>query len=173
MADRSSKWLRPVYELIILTCASIIIGLGVNAFSPTGIPLFGQWDTAKGLVNAGGRCMPDTNQITDADITSTYLNSENMFVDARTEDDYIAGHIPGAVSLPVGQAEEVLFSFLDRFPPTQKLIVYCSSVECTDSHDLAEILKSYGFENVWLYPQGYSGWVKAGRPIEKGVQDEN
>ena len=172
MVYRSSKWLRPVYELIILLCLSIVVGLTVNAVSPAGIPLFGQWDPSKGLVNAGGPCMPDTNQVLESEIASLYLDREIVFVDARTSQDYEDGHIPGAVSLPVGQAEEAIYSFMDNYAVSKPLIVYCSNVDCTDSHDLADILKSYGYENIRLYPQGFAGWTKAGRPVEKGYPDE-
>jgi hypothetical protein len=44
--------MKTVKEISILVGASIIAAFAVNYFSPAGIALVGQWDTAKGVITA-------------------------------------------------------------------------------------------------------------------------
>lgn len=156
---------RAILELIILLAVSIGIAVIGNAVNPAGIPYFGQWSPERGLVHAGGPCAPSTVQISDSDALSDYLSGSALFVDARSRDDYDSGHIPGAVSLPLGSVHDAIYDFLDEYPVDKRIITYCSGVDCHDSHDLATALKEYGYTNLVVYSQGISGWKKQGRSL--------
>ncbi len=159
---------RSIFEMIILITISIFAGLIVNAFSSNGIPLFGNWNPNLGSVNAGGPCKPSTIEITEDQITSLYLSLSTLFVDARTPDDYEEGHIPGAISFPVGAFNERIPQFLEEYPRDRQIIVYCSGIDCHDSHDLASLLKEQGYHDVLVYTRGFSGWIAEQRSVQIG-----
>ncbi|MBN1355332.1 hypothetical protein JXA40_03570 [bacterium] len=162
---------RSVIEMIILMSLSVLIGLLANVVSPVGIPLFGNWDPAEGILHAGGPCAPRTSEISDEEILTAYIDPANiLFVDARPEQDYIASHISRAISFPLEQFEEYLPDFLARYPTGKQIVIYCSGIGCTDSHELSKNLEPFGYQNVRIYSAGYEGWVAAGRPVKGGVE---
>ena len=154
---------------MILVAVSVVLALMVNTFSPRGIAIVGQWDIAKGVITAspGGAEEGKPTEI-DSVAQAKYIfdKDEVLFVDARSQNDYENGHIPGAVSLPVGQFEERIESFLNRYPAEQTIVTYCSGRTCEDSHDLAQSLSDVGFTNVRIFIDGFPGWEAEGYPIE-------
>jgi rhodanese-related sulfurtransferase len=159
-------------ETLCLFVLCILFSVIANAISPTGIPLFhGQWDPLVGTMHAGGSCTPRNP---DMDITSLShlvekMGNELILVDARSREDYIEGHIPGALSLPLGEFDELIQGFMERVPPDRMIITYCSGVECHDSHDLAEFLNGAGFSNVRIFAGGLPEWQEKNKPVEKGM----
>lgn len=78
------------------------------------------------------------------------------------------GHLPGAKQLDhanaVAHAERLHVSKTDR------VVVYCASDTCANSHDAAKALAEAGFANVAVYAGGKKDWVEAGLPLE-GIRD--
>jgi rhodanese-related sulfurtransferase len=95
-----------------------------------------------------------------------FNNGNVLFVDARSQDNYADGHIPGAVSLPVGQFDELIGSFLDQHAAARSIVTYCSGRTCEDSHNLARLLSDVGFTHVSVFIDGFPGWEAEGYPIE-------
>ena len=160
---------KTIKEIIILVGVSVILALVVNTFSPRGIALVGKWDTAQGLISVN----PDKNTVHQpgkidrvAWAKSIFDKGDAIFVDARSQNDYENGHIPGAVSLPMGQFEAGIEFFLNRYPPEQPIVTYCSGRTCEDSHDLAQALSDVGFTNVRIFIDGFPSWEAEGYPIE-------
>ena len=161
--------MKTLREVSIITGISIIVAFGVNYFSPNGIALVGQWDIAKGVITASpaGDAAGQPEEIDSvARAKDLFDKGGVLFVDARSQNQYGNGHIPGAVSLPVGQFEERIESFLNRYPPEQPIVTYCSGRTCEDSHDLAQFLSDVGFNNVRIFIDGFPGWEAEGYPIE-------
>ena len=154
---------KTIKEIIILIGVSVILALVVNALSPRGIALVGKWDSANLVGDA-----TDQQKIIDsvAWAKSIFDKGEALFVDARSQNDYENGHIPGAVSLPMGQFEAGIEFFLNRYPPDQPIVTYCSGRTCEDSHDLAHALSDVGFTDVRIFIDGIPGWEAEGYPIE-------
>ena len=160
---------KTIKEIIILVGVSVALALAVNALSPRGIALVGQWDTAEGVITAspGGDTAGRPQEI-DSVALAKYIfdKDEAVFVDARSQNDYDNGHIPGAVSFPVGRFEERVESFLNRYPAEQPIVTYCSGRACEDSHNLAQFLSDVGFTNIRVFIDGLPGWKAEGYPIE-------
>lgn len=156
-------------EIIILVGVSVTLALVVNYLSPNGIALVGQWDTAKGVITANAT-NDDDYRISEIDwvpdARDIFYNGDALFVDARSTADYKGGHIPGAISLPVGQFDEQIESFLNQYPPDQPIVTYCSGRTCEDSHHLAQLLSDVGFSDVRVFIDGFPGWEAEGYPIE-------
>jgi rhodanese-related sulfurtransferase len=160
---------KTIKEIIILVAVSIALALVVNTFSPKGIALVGQWDIAKGVISASpaGDAAGQPEDIDSVARAKDLFDKEDvLFVDARSQNDYENGHIPGAVSLPVGQFEERIESFLNRYPLAQPIVTYCSGRTCEDSHDLAQFLSDLGFTNLRIFIDGFPDWEAQGYPIE-------
>jgi len=156
-------------EISIILGVSIVTALAVNYFSPAGIALVGQWDTSQGVVMAKAKndIVIEGIEIGTVDeARQLYDSGEYIFVDARSLEDYEEGHIQGAVSLPVGQSEDRVAAFQERYPPEASIITYCSGRTCQDSHHLAEFLLEFGYDNVTVFIDGFPGWKAEGHPIE-------
>ena len=89
-----------------------------------------------------------------------------VLVDARDRAAFQAGHIPGAVSLPLNSAPQALGEFAARFPVTTPLVIYCASSECPVSSDLARVLKDFDFLDVREMPGGFIEWLSAETPSQ-------
>jgi rhodanese-related sulfurtransferase len=73
-----------------------------------------------------------------------------VLVDARDANYYQTGHIPGAVSLPTGEATpQALKAFAARYPRHTPLVVYCGSAKCPLSRQLIALFTgSMGYTDV-------------------------
>lgn len=65
-----------------------------------------------------------------------------IWVDARPDDEFARGHVPGAVSLNEDRWNELLPEFLQQqWSPEKKIVVYCSSQSCNLAGDVARRLR--------------------------------
>ena len=159
-----------VRQVGLLIGISIVAAFTVNYFSPVGIALVGQWDTAQGVVTAKQKDDVVVNdlEINDVSLAKKMYDSGNfIFVDARYNEDYEEGHIRGAVSFPVGQFDEKIGAFLEKYSPEEAIVTYCSGRTCEDSHRLAQLFSDFGYTNINIFIDGYPGWEAKGYPIEK------
>jgi rhodanese-related sulfurtransferase len=90
------------------------------------------------------------------------LDGKALLVDSRPTPHYDAGHIPGAISLPVESAGEAFEAFRQKYGTNTSLIVYCSSPSCSRSKALADtLIQQYGYALVRFMPGGYLEWQQA------------
>lgn len=97
-----------------------------------------------------------------------------LFLDARFEKIYAEGHVAGARSFPVWQAEllkpraeQLVSEGRDGALP---IVLYCSGGDCEDSHMLGEQLFGAGFTNLLVYKDGYPDWERRGGATRKGLE---
>ena len=157
-------------ELIILLGIAVIAAFTVNYFSPNGIALFGQWDTSQGVITAKPTKDPfaDGFEIKDANTAKEiYDTGKAVFVDARSYEAFIDGHIKDAISIPTRQFINFIDHFKTKYPVTTPIITYCSGRECNDSHELAQYIIGEGYANVKVFIDGYPEWEKKGYPVEQ------
>ena len=82
-------------------------------------------------------------------------------VDARPKErKFDKGHIPGAISLPDAQFDQLA---AERLPADKAaaLYFYCDGLACTLSNDSAVKAVKLGYKNVKVVPEGWPGWAKA------------
>ena len=152
--------------LVVIAVAAAVI---VNQLSPVGIPLMGQWDLAKGVIHANpdSAHLNDRLEIDNIEVAKLiYDGAKTLFVDARSVADYEAGHVKGAVSLSLNDFDAYIEGFINRYPPEQPIVTYCSGRTCEDSHRLEQLLFDNGYVNVSVFIDGYPGWKAEGYPIE-------
>lgn len=88
-----------------------------------------------------------------------------VFVDGRNHGEWQASHIPGAVSLPVGEFD-VRYSKAKRQLKKAKVIVaYCHGESCRLADHLAQQLVGKGHGNVAVFSGGFPAWSKSGAPL--------
>jgi rhodanese-related sulfurtransferase len=85
-----------------------------------------------------------------------------LWVDARPEEAFARGHIPGAILLNEDEWDAQLRTFLTAWSPERKIVVYCSAQSCNASHAVAERLRNEaGLKNIYVLEGGWEGWQKA------------
>jgi rhodanese-related sulfurtransferase len=94
-----------------------------------------------------------------------YDQHDAVLVDARDKGTYAKGHIEGALSLPLGDADREIAGFLRNHPFAETLIVYCNGFDCHDSLALANKLIQNGYQSVYIYEGGFPEWRDAGYPV--------
>jgi rhodanese-related sulfurtransferase len=86
-----------------------------------------------------------------------------VLIDVRPEAEYRAGHIPGALSVPL----EKLATMLRALPRNKEIVAYCRGPFCLFSHEAILKLKKKGFQARRL-KVGLPDWRFAGLPTETG-----
>lgn len=85
-------------------------------------------------------------------------DSKVVIVDARFPRDYAAGHIPGAINIPVYSTQVERRELLRGLPRDSRVVVYCQSDGCQFDEALGSALVAEGIENVALFPGGWMQW---------------
>lgn len=81
-------------------------------------------------------------------------------LDVRPTEEYAAGHIPGALNVPVARLEE----YLSRLPKRKEVVAYCRGPYCLMSFDAVELLRQRGWRARRL-ENGFPEWRAAGLPV--------
>jgi rhodanese-related sulfurtransferase len=146
-----------------------LLSFGVNFFSPAGIVLKGQWDRSKGVVMAGYKhdIVLDIEINNPLRVRQMMNDTKVVLVDVRPKEIYDMGHLPGAFSFPLVAFDEVLDRLLTLVKKDSTILVYCSGVECTDSHTAAAQLISLNFKKVQVYAGGFREWQEMGYETKK------
>jgi rhodanese-related sulfurtransferase len=85
-----------------------------------------------------------------------------VLVDARSREEFAAGHIPGAVSLPYREIDETTVEML---PPDQLVITYCWGPACNAATKAAAALAGLGYR-VKEMLGGLEYWRNDGYAVE-------
>lgn len=84
-------------------------------------------------------------------------------LDVRPAEEYRAGHIPGAVSVPLEELERRLI----ELPRDQEIIAYCRGPYCLFAIHAVELLRKRGF-SARCFREGIPEWRAAGLPVAIG-----
>lgn len=103
----------------------------------------------------------------------SHLNPNIIFIDARGEADYQAGHIPGAYEFDPYHPEKYFPSILPVCQTARQIVVYCNGGDCDDSQTAALLLKDVGIpgQKLFVYAGGITDWINKRLPIETGVRN--
>lgn len=88
---------------------------------------------------------------------------EVLWIDARPQEQFDAGHVPGALLLNEQKFEEQLVGYLDTLQTNQKpIVVYCSAAKCDASRHILERLKQLlPIESAFVLKGGWKAWQAA------------
>jgi len=88
-----------------------------------------------------------------------------LVLDVRPAEEYRAGHIPGAMSVPLDRLEQRLADL----PPDKEIVAYCRGPYCVMSYDAVEALRARG-RSARRLVDGFPEWRAEGLPIELGEE---
>ena len=89
-----------------------------------------------------------------------------VVLDVRPSEEYRAGHIPGAVSVPV----EDLADRIGELPSGKEFVAYCRGPYCVLAFRAVEILRARGLRARRL-ADGFPEWRAAGLPISVSTEE--
>src|SRR5688572_19471404 len=81
-------------------------------------------------------------------------------IDVRPEEEFRSGHIPGALSIPVGQLKRRLA----EIPKKREVVAYCRGPYCVYSVEAVGILRKHGYR-ARRAADGLPDWRASGLPV--------
>lgn len=82
-------------------------------------------------------------------------------IDVRPPEEYAAGHLPGAVNVPLSDLEQ----HLANLPDDTEVVAYCRGPHCVLAYDAVARLRREGYRARRLQ-DGFPEWKQAGLPVE-------
>lgn len=163
-----SPYARALAQALFLIVIALAAGALRQAF-PGGIGWVGRWPTAGTTAEEAYRMVAQPGDAPFVSLSKAIAlhNGGALFLDARSSDEFIAGHIPGARNLPFYEMEEFEQAALEGAVPGDRIVVYCEGVGCELSLFLARDLQARGFTDVNIFYGGFPEWQGAGLEIEK------
>ncbi|MBT3797002.1 MAG: rhodanese-like domain-containing protein [Candidatus Marinimicrobia bacterium] len=154
----------PIIQAILLVLISILIGIGSNILSSKPLPWFAvELSVVEDIEIKSNEPILAAISIEQAKL---FFDDEVLFVDARDEGYFEAGHIKGAMKNIF--LYELIFNIEEKQNKDTPLVVYCGDPGCGDSEQLAYDLKDSGFTKLYVFKGGWLEWSKAGYPSEVG-----
>jgi rhodanese-related sulfurtransferase/predicted transcriptional regulator len=99
--------------------------------------------------------------VTREELTRRLEDGDDLVVlDVRPAAEYAAGHLPGAVSIPVGE----LRRRLAELPGDREVVAYCRGPYCAFAHEAVAVLRQEGFSARRL-EDGLPEWQAAGLAV--------
>jgi len=94
------------------------------------------------------------------------FDNHTLFIDVRRNNDWEAGHIPGAHHLFLDN--DFTTENLQKIIPKKstEMVIYCNGKKCLRSSAAVSLAVKWGYTNVSYFRDGFPAWVKYGNPIE-------
>jgi rhodanese-related sulfurtransferase/uncharacterized membrane protein YphA (DoxX/SURF4 family) len=128
-------------------------------------------DHLQAQLRAEGLQTLESNQVVQLFHDPRRLQDRVIFLDARLDDEYREGHIPGAYLFNHYHADTYLPTVLPLCQAADQIVVYCRGGTCDESLLAAKLLRSLpinGSEKLFVYVGGITEWTQGGNPVETG-----
>ena len=104
----------------------------------------------------------------ELDAAEQSLRDCDLLLDVREADEYAAGHLPGAISMPRGVLEFRLGSSPELEARDRSFVLYCKTSGRAALAALA--MHEMGYVDVGSIAGGFDAWAAAGLPVAKPQQ---
>jgi rhodanese-related sulfurtransferase len=183
-------------EAVLVGAAGLALAFASNALSPRGLKLTRNYSPGNALAAAAASRSAADPSGSEAKILEDQLRAEGLqladankaaklfadpkrgqdlviFVDARDDDHYQAGHIPGAYQLDHYHPERYLATVMPACQVAQTIVVYCKGGSCEDSEQTALFLRDSAVpkHKLFVYTGGFDEWSSSHQPIELGERN--
>ncbi len=117
-----------------------------------------------GLISRAGGEAPSIHGIDlNSDVLHQMLGDDEVTViDVRPPEEFSAGHLPGARSVPL----EALKEKMENFPKDRPVVAYCRGRYCLLAEIAVDVLENSGFEAI-RFADGVIEWRDAGLHVER------
>jgi rhodanese-related sulfurtransferase/DNA-binding transcriptional ArsR family regulator len=105
-------------------------------------------------------------RVSGKELMQRVRNGDVTVLDVRPAEEYRAGHIPGARSVPVSE----LSKRLADLPKNREIVAYCRGPQCVMAIEAVELLRKNGFRALRM-EQGVIDWRARGWRIDKSRQE--
>lgn len=179
--------MRILREALLVAVAAVVFAVAANQISPRGLKLgrnyFPSGEKPSVAVAPQTEADPVDQRLKEKGLQpihlseteklfhdSRYQNGQIIFVDARDEDHFYAGHIPGAHNLNPYHPEKELGDVLPLCEAADQIVVYCTGGECEDADSDALVLRDAGIpgQKLFVYGGGFDEWTERHLPTAEG-----
>ena len=101
----------------------------------------------------------------DINIARKLHEQGTLFIDARAEEYFKDGHIPGAICKD--DFNDLLDTIYSLDNSEMAFVVYCSDDDCGSSEELSYQLYDQGFETIYLFKGGWKQWSDNNLPAKR------
>jgi rhodanese-related sulfurtransferase/DNA-binding transcriptional ArsR family regulator len=120
-------------------------------------------DAVQGVIGAYFTDLDSLEPIGPDELISRLEADSVTLLDVRPEDEFRAGHLPGALNIDVASLE----ARFSELPRDREIIAYCRGPYCVLSFQAVQVLRANGFK-VRRFQDGLPEWRAAGRLVETG-----
>lgn len=100
-------------------------------------------------------------KITAPELQSRLRAGDVVLIDARPREEFQAGHLPGALSLPASEVEQML----THLPDDKLIVAYCRGPHCVLADEALQVLANKGWRLARL-EEGVVEWQLAGYELD-------
>jgi len=112
----------------------------------------------------GGDDAGEAEDVPREELLRRARSGQVVVLDVRPHHEYAAGHIPGAVSVPVEELEQRLA----ELPADVHVVAYCRGAYCVLAYDAVRLLNRHG-RSARRLREGMLEWQLAGMPVQSGI----
>lgn len=98
--------------------------------------------------------------ITAEEVCEGLKTERILLLDVRPSEEYQAGHLPEALSIPITELE----TRLAELPLTREIVAYCRGPYCIFADEALALLRTHGYSARRL-EEGVPEWLQRGLPI--------
>ena len=197
MQTRPGRVKSVLLESVLVGIVGAILAFAANALSPAGLKLTRNYSpggavaaaqaVSRGLgvsaadankilqqqLAAEGLQLADSNRVAQLFNEGAKGQGQIVFIDARDDEHYQTGHIPGAYQLDHLHPERYLATVLPACQVAQQILVYCKGGSCEDSEQTAILLRDAGIprDRLFVYAGGFDEWMANRLAVE--IRDRN
>jgi len=106
----------------------------------------------------------DTEAVDTDELLRRLAAGHAVVIDVRPNPEYAAGHLPGAIHIPL----EELAARLSELPADREIVAYCRGQYCVLAHDAVRLLAAHGL-SARRAAQGILEWKLSGVPVVTGA----
>lgn len=174
MTRSKESWTTIARDALLVSIAATVLGIASLAVrldvpwtppppDPAGV-VCGADEPFEGIAPALGRIAVD-------ELRARLGKGDVVLVDARPVEDYAAGHIPGAISLPADEIDALLATQSLPIRNDLDVVTYCARDDAGDAEHVGRLLDgAIGCPRIHVLAGGWAAWLGAGAPVEGALQ---